>query len=149
VQYLIETRLGRKLVKPEVLQLSFPEGEISVLPDEMTLDTDGKYSIRRVKSGKKSSDEFDRIEYTLLLEAAERQFGHGTRVEAVHLAGETQEQVTVTDLKKSARLSKTRSAMSAIAQGHFPAKPENRTCPRCPSFFICGKVPAGKIAIKK
>ena len=149
VQYLIETRQGRQLVKPEVLQVSFPEGEISVLPDEMTLDRDGKYSIRRIKSGKKGSDEFDRIEYTLLLEAAERQFGHGTRVEAVHLAGETQEQVTVTDRKKIARLSKTQSAMGAIAQGHFPAKPENRTCPRCPSFFICGKVPAGKIGIKK
>lgn len=149
VQYLIETRQGRQLVKPEVLQVSFPEGKISVLPDEITLDTDGKHSIRRIKTGKKGSDEFDRIEYTLLLEAAERQFGHGTRVEAVHLAGETQEQVTVTDRKKSARLSKTQSAMGAIAQGHFPAKPENRTCPRCPSFFICGKVPAGKICIKK
>jgi ATP-dependent DNA helicase UvrD/PcrA len=149
VQYLIETRLGRQLVKPEEMQVSFPEGEISVLPDEMTLDTDGKYSIRRIKSGKKGRDEFDRIEYTLLLKAAERQFGHGTRVEVVHLAGETQEQVTVTDLKKSARLNKTQSAMSAIALGHFPAKPENRTCPRCPSFFICGKIPAGKIGIKK
>jgi DNA helicase-2/ATP-dependent DNA helicase PcrA len=149
VQYLIETRQGRQMVKPEVLQVSFPEGEISVLPDEMTLDTDGKYSIRRIKSGKKGSDEFDRIEYTLLLEAAERKFGHGTRVEAVHLAGETQEQVMVTDSKKSARLSKTQSALSAIVQGHFPAKPESRTCPRCPSFFICGKVPAGKICIKK
>lgn len=149
VQYLIETRQGRQMVKPEELQVSFPEGEVSVFPDEMTLDTDGKYSIRRIKSGKKGNDEFDRIEYTLLLEAAERQFGHGTRVEAVHLAGETQEQVTVTDRKKSARLSKTQSAMGAIAQGHFPAKPDNRTCPRCPSFFICGKVPAGKIGIKK
>ena len=149
VQYLIETRQGRQLIKPEVLKVSFPEGEISVLPDEMTLDTDGKYSIRRIKSGKKGKDEFDRLEYTLLLEAAERKFGHGTRVEAVHLAGETQEQVAVTDRKKSARLSKTQSAMGAIAQGQFPAKPENRTCPRCPSFFICGKVPAGKICIKK
>lgn len=149
VHYLMETRQGRQLVKPEVLQVSFPEGEISVLPDEITLDTDGNHSIRRIKTGKKGKEEFDRIEYTLLVEAAERHFGHGTRVEAVHLAGETQEPVTVTHRKKAARLGKSQSAMGAIAQGHFPAKPENRTCPRCPSFFICGKVPPGKICIKK
>lgn len=102
VQYLIETRQGRRLIKPEVLQLSFPEGEITVLPDEITLDTDGNHSIRRIKTGKKGSDEFDRIEYTLLVEAAERHFGQGTRVEVVHLAGETQEVVTVSHRKNYA-----------------------------------------------
>lgn len=148
VQYLIETRQGRRLIKPEVLQLSFPEGEISVLPDEITLDTDGNHSIRRIKTGKKGSDEFDRIEYTLLVEAAERHFGQGTRVEVVHLAGETQEVVTVSHRKKTTRLDKARSAMGSIARGHFPAKPDNRTCPRCPNFFICGKVPQGNIRLK-
>ncbi|MEM1152770.1 MAG: PD-(D/E)XK nuclease family protein [Pseudomonadota bacterium] len=148
VQYLIETRQGRQLVKPEVLQVSFPEGEIRVLPDEITLDTDGNHSIRRIKTGKKGSEEFDRIEYTLLLEAAERHFGNGTRIEAVHLAGETQETVTVSDRKKATRLSKTQSAMASIASGNFPAKPESRTCPRCPSFFICGRVPPGTICLK-
>ncbi len=145
VQYLMETRKERQLVKPENLQVSFPEGEIRVLPDEIILDNDGKYSIRRIKTGKKASDEFDRIEYTLLQEAAERHFGLGTRVEVVHLAGETQEVVTVSDRKKNTRLNKTQSAMGSIARGHFPAKPESRTCPRCPSFFICGKVPQGNI----
>ncbi len=148
VQYLMNTRQGRQLVKPEMLLLSFPEGNIKVLPDEITLDTDGNYNIRRIKTGKKVSEEFDRIEYTLLLEAAERRFGKGTRVEAVHLAGETQEVVQVSDRKKITRLDKTRSVMGSIAQGHFPAKPDNRTCPRCPNFFICGKVPPSKILIK-
>lgn len=148
VQYLMETRQGRQLVKPEILQLSFPEGDINVLPDEITLDIDGNHSIRRIKTGKKGSDEFDRIEYTLLVEAAERHFGQGTRVEAVHLAGETQEAVKVSDRKKNTRLDKAQSAMGSIARGHFPAKPENRTCPRCPNFFICGKVPPGNIRLK-
>jgi len=148
VQYLMETRQGRKLLKPEVLHVSFSEGEISVLPDELILDTDGYHSIRRIKTGKKGSDEFDRIEYTLLVEAAERHFGHGTRVEAVHLSSETQEVVTVSNRKKATRLDKTQSAMGAIARGHFPAKPDNRTCPRCPSFFICGRVPPGNILLK-
>lgn len=148
VQYLMNTRQGRQLIQPMILQLSFPEGEINVLPDEITLDADGNHNIRRIKTGKKGSDEFDRIEYTLLVEAAERHFGLGTRVEVVHLAGETQEVIQVSDRKKNTRLDKARSVMGSIAQGHFPAKPDNRTCPRCPSFFICGKVPPGKILIK-
>lgn len=148
VHYLMETRQGRQLVKPEMLQLSFPEGEINVLPDEIIVDTEGNHSIRRIKTGKKGSDEFDRIEYTLLVEAAERHFGPGTPVEAIHLAGETLEPVTVSARKKNTRLSKAQSAMSSIAQGHFPAKPDNRTCPRCPSFFICGTVPPGNICKK-
>ncbi|WP_439834579.1 UvrD-helicase domain-containing protein [Aeromonas caviae] len=148
VQYLMETRQGRQLVKPEVLQLSFPEGKINILPDEVTLDTNGNYSIRRIKTGKKGSDEFDRIEYSLLVEATERHFGLGSRVEVVHLAGETQEAVTVSDRKKATRLDKAQSAMGSIARGDFPAKPDNRTCPRCPNFFICGKVPSGNICLK-
>lgn len=148
LQYLMKTRQGRQLVKPEVLQVAFPVGEIRVFPDEITLDIDGSHIVRRIKTGKKGRDEFDGIEYTLLLEAAERHFGRGTRVEVVHLAGETQEVVTVSDRKKATRLDKTQSAMVSIAHGHFPAKPEARTCPRCPSFFICGKVPPGNICIK-
>lgn len=148
VQYLMKARESHHLVKPEVMQISFPEGDISVFPDEITLDEDGNHCVRRIKTGKKGRDEFDRIEYTLLLEAAERHFGHRTRVDAIHLAGETQETVTVSDRKKSTRLSKAQSAMGSISRGHFPAKPENRTCPRCPSFFICGKVPPGNICFK-
>ncbi|WP_050660553.1 UvrD-helicase domain-containing protein [Gallaecimonas pentaromativorans] len=148
VDYLLETRQGRHLVKPEVLQLSFPEGEINVLPDEITVDTDGNHSVRRIKTGKKGSDEFDRIEYSLLLEAAERHFGPGTRVEVIHLAGETLEPVSVSNRKKNTRLGNAQSAMGSITQGHFPAKPDNRTCPRCPSFFICGTVPPGTIRKK-
>ena len=147
VEYLIETRHGRQLVKPEVLRVSFSDGEISVLPDEVTLDTDGKHTLRRIKTGKKSKEEYDHIEYSLLMEAAEQHYGYGSRVEAVHLAGETQEQVTVTDRKKATRLKRTQAALAGIANGHFPAKPENRSCPRCPNFFICGKVPEGEVKI--
>ncbi|MFS9420043.1 MULTISPECIES: UvrD-helicase domain-containing protein [Citrobacter] len=141
VQYLIETRQGLKLVKPEVLQLSYPEGTIIVLPDEVTLNKDGTHCVRRIKTGKKGSDEFDRIEYTLLLEAAGRHYGKDFRVQAVHLAGETQEIVTVSTRKQKARLDKAQTAITSISRGFFPANPESRVCPRCPNFFVCGKIP--------
>ncbi|NOZ51692.1 MAG: UvrD-helicase domain-containing protein [Gammaproteobacteria bacterium] len=148
MEYLIETRQGRQLVKPEVLRISFPDGEISVLPDEITLDTDGNHTLRRINTGKKSKEEYDHIEYSILMEAAEQHFGCGSRVEAVHLAGETQEQVTITDRKKATRLERTQTALTAIANGYFPEKPAVRSCPRCPHFFICGKVPEGEMRIK-
>ena len=149
LQYLMDTRKEKQLVKPVVLQLPFIEGTIHVIPDEITIDTEGNYCVRRIKTSKKGSDEFDRIEYSLLVEAAKSQFGASTRVEAVHLAGETQEPVIVSDRKKDARLDKARAAMNSILGGQFPAKAEGRTCPRCPNFFICGKIPDGNILIKK
>ncbi|HBX9066664.1 TPA: UvrD-helicase domain-containing protein [Klebsiella pneumoniae] len=143
VQFLLETRQGRKLVKPEELLLPFPGGTITVLPDEVTLDEDGTYCIRHIKTGKKRGDEFDLIEYTILSEAAKRHYGKGTRVEAVHLAGETQETVTVSAAKQKTRLDKVRTFINAITFGSFPSTSDSRTCPQCPNFFVCGKIPAG------
>lgn len=148
VRYLMETRQGRQLIQPKPLKVNFSEGTVSVLPDEVALDVDGNHSIRRIKTGKKSSDEFDRIEYSLILHAAKHHFGDSTRVEVVHLAGETQETVTISDRKKNTRLEKAQSTITSIAKGHFPAKPDNRACPRCPNFFICGKIPPGRILLK-
>jgi len=147
VEFLMETREGKKLVKPEMIKVSFPSGEITILPNEVTVDQDGQRSIRRIKTGKKRSTEFDNIEYSVLINAVEQHFGHGTMVEVIHLAGETQEQVVITDRKKSTRLGKAEAALDAILSGEFPPFPDNRSCPRCPSFFICGDVPSGSIKI--
>ena len=147
IEFLMETRVGKQLVKPEEIKVSFSDGEISVMPDEVTVNQNGQYSIRRIKAGKKGATEFDNIEYSVLIKAAEQHFGHGTMVEAVYLAGETQEQVGITEGKKSTRLNKTNSALTAITSGEFPPCPDNRSCPRCPSFFICGDVPSGTIKI--
>lgn len=62
-------------------------------------------------------------------------------MQAVHLAGETQEIVTVSTRKQKARLDKAQTAITSISRGFFPANPESRVCPRCPNFFVCGKIP--------
>ncbi|MFW1676484.1 UvrD-helicase domain-containing protein [Pontibacter sp. JAM-7] len=149
VEFLLETRQDKQLVKPEELQLSFPDGVVTVLPDEVFVDESGRHSIRRIKTGKQRSNEFDQLEYSVLLEAAERRFGKGTEVEAVHLAGETQEAVSITDKKRGGRLEKSSSALTAISGGSYSAAPSTRGCPTCPNFFICGDVPQGKVTIKK
>jgi hypothetical protein len=148
VEFLLETREGKTLVKPEVIKVSFPNGEISIVPDEVTVDKKGRHSIRRIKTGKQRSDEFDDIEYSIWIKAAEQHFGHGSAVEVIHLAGETQEQVTISERKKATRLEKLEDTLKAITEGEFPSSYDTRTCPRCPSFFICGDLPDGEIKIK-
>ena len=32
----------------------------------------------------------------------------------------------------------------AMQAGQFPSKPEARSCPRCPHFFLCGELPGGR-----
>jgi superfamily I DNA/RNA helicase len=150
VEFLMETRTGKQFVKLEKLKLSFPGGDIIVSPDEITLGLDGHHSVRRIKTGKLSSgdNKFDDIEYTILFEAAQRRFGSGVKVEAVHLASETQEPVIITNRKKETRLANSENYIRAIINGEFPRSPNVRICPTCPSFFICGKVPAGSVEIK-
>lgn len=150
IEYLLETRQNKQLIKPEELKLSFPEGAIRVTPDEVVVDEDGTHRVRRIKIGKRSAkDEYDKLEYSILVEAAEQHFGRGTKVEAVHLAGETQETVAITDKKRGNRIETSGNALTAIASGNYPTAPSQRTCPTCPNFFICGDVPKGSVTIKK
>jgi DNA helicase II / ATP-dependent DNA helicase PcrA len=151
VEFLAESRSDKQLIKPEALYLSLSSGKVVVHPDEVSIDVDGNHLVRRVKTGKLSSSDtrFDDIEYTLLAEAAIQYFGVTVKVEAVHLASETQEVVVLTERKRMARLEKSESFMKAILRGEFPPDPNDRTCPTCPHFFICGDIPAGTIVVKK
>ncbi len=145
IEYLWETRQGKTLVVPEEIKVSFSGGEISITPDEVVIDDNGIHTIRTIKSGKKLSSEFDNTSYTLLLRAAEQHYGKGSKVEAIHLTSETHEVVSVTERKQTARIDKCQSAISSIAGGEFPTSPNQRTCPTCPSFFLCGSLPLEKI----
>lgn len=148
IEYLMETREGKKLIKPKRIELTFPSGTIGIVPDEVVVDEQGRHCVRRIKTGKQRSNEFDDLEYTLLLKAVEQQYGKSSTVEAIHLAGETKEFVSVTDRKRTGRIQKSENILTAITNGQFPTEPDPRTCPTCPSFFVCGDVPLGSIKIK-
>jgi len=151
VEFLVESRSGKQLIKPESLQLSFAGGVVIVHPDEVTVDAAGNHCVRRIKAGKLSSSnqKFDDIEYTILTEAANQHFGSKVKVEAVHLASETQEPIVLSQQKRTTGLDKSESFINAILDGEFPPTPNVRTCPTCPNFFICGEVPTGTIMVKK
>ncbi len=145
IEYLWETRQGKTLITPKEIKVAIAGGVISVTPDEVAVDESGIHTIRKIKSGKKLSDEFDKTGYTLLIQAAEQQYGKGSKVEAIHLTSETHEIVSVTDKKKENRLDRCQHAISSISHGDFPALPSQRNCPTCPSFFLCGSMPSEKI----
>ena len=107
----------------------------------------GTVVLRRVRTGHKRSDEYDRLDYTLYYLAGQARFGSGFLVEALHLTDDTIEAVTITPQKISNRRTKTDAMMTGIADGRFPVEIDAVTCPRCPHFFICAALPNGPLTI--
>lgn len=148
VEFLLETRQDKILLKPEPLRVTFPGGSIVVQPDEVFIDDSGIHKVRRIRSGKLSSKEHERIEYSILLEAAELHYGKGTQVESVHLTCETHKTMKLSAKQRQGRLDKSANVLKSVSEGDYPISPSTRSCPTCPNFFICGDVPEGKVFIK-
>lgn len=149
IDYLIKTRSSGAPAPAIPISLSWVEGEVLVKPDSVVRDENGKFIVRRVKTGKPRSNAFDDIEYTLLHLATMQAYGGMAQVEVIYLTSETKEPMVITDRKLKTRREKTQEIVRLIRSGDFPVKQEARTCPRCPSFFICGDLPTGAISIKK
>ncbi|RMC98552.1 ImmA/IrrE family metallo-endopeptidase [Aquitalea palustris] len=147
--YLVETHRRGKPAPAAPISLGWAEGEILVKPDSVARNDKGQIVVRRVKTGKPRPNAFDDIEYTLLLLATMRAYGGTAQVEVTYLTSETTLPVEISERKLKTRSEKALELVRRIHAGDFPVKEEARTCPRCPSFFICGELPAGAITIKK
>lgn len=149
VDYLIETRNNgiRSPVTP--LSLGWAEGDIFVKPDSVARGDRGQVVVGRVKTGKPRSNAFDDIEYTILHLAAVQAYGGQAQVEVTFLTSETTVPMSISARKLETRRQKVQNIVQSVRSGDFPLKAEARTCPRCPSFFICGELPDGAISIKK
>ncbi len=144
---LVEAGAGRRFRKSEPLAIDFAAGRVLVTPDEIAELPGGAVVLRRVRTGYKRSDEYDKLDYALYQLAAEAQFGPGAVVEALHLTDETAEAVPRSANKLNTRRAKSEAMLSAMAQGWFPAATDAVTCPRCPHFFICAAMPDGPLAL--
>lgn len=149
VDVVIETR-GRGMPAPATpISLGWAEGEILVRPDSVARGDKGQIVVRRVKTGKPRSNAFDDIEYTLLHLATAQAYGGSAQIEVTYLTSETTLPMEITARKLKTRSEKVQAFVCRVRAGDFPLKEEARMCPRCPSFFICGELPAGSITIKK
>ncbi len=145
VDSLVRHGAGRRFRESQPLAIDFPNGRVVVEPDEMAELPDGTVVLRRVRTGYKRSDEYDRLEYTLYMLAAQAHFGVAYRFEALHLTDETFEAVTITSQKLAKRKTRSAELLSGITAGRFPPEPDPVTCPRCPHFFICPATPRGPL----
>lgn len=144
---LINAGAGRQFRELKPLAIDFPNGRVLVEPSELAELPDGTVVVRRVRTGHKRSDEYDRLEYTLYRLAAQAEFGAGVVVQALHLTDETAEVVAITPTKLGTRRAKSQALLAGIAAGSFPADPDAVTCPRCPHFFVCAATPTGPLAL--
>ena len=124
------------------LSLPVPGGEIVIRPNQV-LDTDGKITMRRVYTGHKGSKDHESLAAAAFLVAAQTH-SSGCAVELVHLSD-----AAITPIAMTARvLTNRRASLDAMGKdvqaGLFPPE-QSRTCPRCPSFFICGPLPHGPL----
>ena len=142
---LIRAGAGRRFREAEPLVIDFPNGRVLVEPNELAELSDGSVAVRRVRTGQKRSDEYDRLEYTLYQLAAQARFGGGVVVQALHLTDETAEAVMITAAKIGNRHTKSDEMLGRIAAGWFPPEIDAVTCPRCPHFFICAATPKGDL----
>jgi DNA helicase-2/ATP-dependent DNA helicase PcrA len=147
VGVLVNSGAGRRFRKAEPLAIDLPNGRVMVEPNEMAELPNGTVVLRRIRTGHRTQNEYDGLEYTLYHLAGATHFGRSFTVEALHLTDETLEAVVVTAKKLSNRRGEADDMLSKIAAGAFPPEVDAVTCPRCPHFFICPASPKGPLAV--
>ena len=143
---LINAGADRHFRNAEPLAIDFPNGRVIVKPNEMAELPNGTVMLRRVNTGKKRKDEYDRLDYTLYQLAGEAHFGSGFVMEALHLTDESIDTVVITAQKLRNRRANSDEMLRDIAAGLFPIEIDPVTCPRCPHFFVCGAIPEGPLS---
>jgi len=145
IDTLIRAGAGRRFREAQPLAIDFPNGRVVVEPNEIAELPSGSVMLRRVHTGQKRSDEYDRLDYTLYQLAGEAHFGAQFVVEALHLTDEVSEPVVITSQKLENRRETSDAILRQIAAGSFPVDVDAVTCPRCPHFFVCSAVPKGSL----
>lgn len=117
-----------------------PGGRIRVRPDHVEQGPDGPI-VRRLRTGRPPKAKPNDDIYALYHHAAGQELG-SARVEVLYLTTDEAVPVAMSGTVIGNRLEKYDQAIADIRAGRFPPKPDDRTCPRCPQYFICPGIPA-------
>lgn len=110
-------------------------GLVRVRPD-FVIDDQGVTAIRRLRTGRAPKTPPDDDIYALYLRGAEQTGRPGSAF--VHYLGcDSLVPVPMTDRVVGNRVAKYGRSIDGIAAGRFPVSPDDRTCPRCPQYFVC------------
>ena len=146
IAFLLELRAGETPEPKESFVLDVGDARVIVEPDERTRTDDGRLILRRIRTGRKTSDSTDTLDAAAYQLAA----GDHGEIEFVFLSDESCTSVEMKERKLNTRKGRIEAAAAAIRVGEFPAAPKqpSRTCPRCPYFFICTQPPTGRLTKK-
>jgi superfamily I DNA/RNA helicase len=128
------------------LRLPIVGGEIVITPHHVASEPGGTIVMRRVDTGHKASQDDDSLAVAAFHIAA-TSHSPGCKVEVVHLSDAKITSIAMTPRVLANRRTAIEKMGSAVKAGLFPLV-ESITCPRCPAFFICGRVPAGPLTKK-
>lgn len=147
VAALVRSCEGRRFRDVEPLAIDFPSGRVVVDLNDFAELSGGVVALRRVRTGHKRTNEYDRLEYALCHLAGKARFGEHFILEAHHLSGDKEEVVPITARKLASSGDKGEALLKALTTGWFPTKSDPVICPRCPHYFICAATPGGSMRL--
>ena len=131
----------------EVWEVPLLYGRVRFTPDMIELadhDTNASVVVRRLRTGRVGSSEREKNIYALYHRGAELAFPMAKRkIQVISLSSDRVGEIPLSQRVVETRLSRYDAAMAGILCADFPARPQERECPRCPYYFIC---PAGEEA---
>ncbi len=143
ISNLVDSRQGLSLKDNDGLAISTGALEVVVRVDELLQTDDGGVVARRIRTGHGTKASQSDLAASSFFMAVREAYPNAS-VELLNLADG--EPIRLELDKLASRRQKIGDIVGGVASGRFPAKPNNRTCHRCPAFFICGPIPAGPLS---
>lgn len=125
------------ITRPE-WKVPVPFGVIRFVPDHVEVLDDGSEIVERLRTGRPTKRETDKNIYALYIKAAQAAKPRVRRtVQVRYLSTDQVDQIDLKPRTIQTRLNHYNAALRGILCQEFPPKPDVRTCPRCPYYFIC------------
>jgi len=146
VRFYFDSTSAMKRLPSPGLRLPVAGAEIVITPDQVLADASGKIHMRRVRTGHKRSKDEENLAAAAFHIAATAH-SPGCTVQLVYLSDGEVTPVNLSDRKLANRADSIAKMLVSVKAGQFPLD-QSITCPRCPAFFICGRVPTGPLVKK-
>lgn len=137
VEFLADSYAGRVLAPSGPLTIMVA-GVPVVVEDLEVGEASGRPTLRQTRTGRKRDGEYGRLEYAFLRQAAA-----GRRLEVVHLTDRLIDEVPPS--AKPEKTDKTAELVRTLLAGSFSPERDPHSCPRCPHYFSCGRLPNGPL----
>jgi superfamily I DNA/RNA helicase/Zn-dependent peptidase ImmA (M78 family) len=142
IRTLHASRAGLAAEPASALVALFGSDEVQAVPDDVLRKPDGSRLFRQIMTGKAR----DHVELgPMAFSHVVRAHDPGAGVEFVSLADGHTTLATLTDKQLSNGRAKINAAIQQLRVGDFAPSRSAYICPSCPAFFVCGKLPPGRL----